>query len=51
MSAKSKTKKTPSTGAISPALLKKYLAAARFIADHLMLKPRGFVFAPHPVVL
>jgi hypothetical protein len=35
---------------MSPALLKKYLAAARFVADHLVLKPEGFVFAPHPVV-
>jgi hypothetical protein len=35
---------------MSPALLKKYLAAARLVADHLVLKPRGFVFAPHPVV-
>jgi hypothetical protein len=35
---------------MSPALLKKYLAAARFVADHLVLKPHGFVFAPHPVV-
>ncbi|HUY36695.1 MAG TPA: DUF1592 domain-containing protein, partial [Pirellulales bacterium] len=36
--------------AMSPALLKKYLAAARRVADHLVLKPQGFVFAPHPVV-
>ena len=35
---------------MSPALLKKYLAAARLVADHLVLKPDGFVFAPHPVV-
>ncbi len=35
--------------AMSPALLKKYLAAARTIADHVVLKPEGFVFAPHPV--
>src|SRR5207302_2323655 len=35
---------------MSPALLKKYLAAARLVADHLVLKPRGFVFAPHPAV-
>lgn len=34
----------------SPALVKKQLAAARLVADHLVLKPRGFVFAPHPVV-
>ena len=36
--------------AMSPALLKKYLAAARHIADHVVLKPDGFVFAPYPVV-
>jgi hypothetical protein len=35
---------------MSPALLKKYLGAARLVADHLVLKPHGFVFAPHPVV-
>ena len=35
---------------MSPALMKKYLAAARLVADHLVLKPSGFVFAPHPVV-
>lgn len=35
---------------MSPALLKKYLAAARLVADHLVLKPSGFVFAPHPTV-
>lgn len=35
---------------MSPALLKKYLAAARHVADHLVSKPHGFVFAPHPAV-
>jgi hypothetical protein len=35
---------------MSPALVKKYLAAARLVADHLVLKPQGFDFAPHPVV-
>ncbi len=35
---------------MSPALLKKYLDAARYVADHIVLKPGGFVFAPHPVV-
>jgi hypothetical protein len=35
---------------MSPALLKKYLGAARLVADHIVLKPHGFVFAPHPVV-
>ncbi len=36
--------------AMSPALLKKYLAAARRVADHVVLLPEGFVFAPHPAV-
>lgn len=36
--------------AMSPALLKKYLEAARRVADHLVLLPHGFAFAPHPVV-
>lgn len=36
--------------AMSEALLRKYLAAARHVADHVVLKPEGFVFAPHPVV-
>ena len=36
--------------AMSPALVKKYLQAAREVADHLVLKPDGFAFAPHPVV-
>ena len=36
--------------AMSTALLKKYLAAARLVADHVVLKPDGVVFAPHPVV-
>src|SRR4029077_13563623 len=35
---------------ISPALMKKYLQAARQIADHLALKPTGVDFAPHPVL-
>src|SRR5207245_1473274 len=35
---------------MSPVLLKKYLAAARLVADHLVLKPEGFAFAPHPAV-
>lgn len=35
---------------MSPALLKKYLAAARSVADHLVLTPNGMSFAPHPVV-
>jgi hypothetical protein len=36
--------------AMSPALLQKYLAASRLVADHVVLKPQGFVFAPHPAV-
>jgi len=36
--------------AMSPALVKKYLEAAREVADHLVLQPEGFTFAPHPVV-
>ncbi len=35
---------------MSPALADKYLAAARDVADHLVLMPQGFVFAPDPVV-
>jgi len=35
---------------MSGALVSKYLAAARLVADHLVLKPQGFVFAPHPAV-
>ena len=36
--------------AMSPALVTKYLEAARRVADHLVLKPAGFSFASHPVV-
>jgi hypothetical protein len=36
--------------AMSPALLKKYLAAARQVADNIVFKPEGFVFASHPMV-
>lgn len=35
---------------MSPALLNKYLGAARQIVEHLVLKPDGIKFAPHPVV-
>lgn len=35
---------------MSPALLKKYLQAAKEVADHLLLKPDGLAFAPHPVI-
>src|SRR5438874_1217559 len=34
----------------SPALVKKYLEAARKVADHLVLTPDGLEFAPHPAV-
>lgn len=33
----------------SPNLVKKYLAAAQLVADHLVLKPNGISFAPYPV--
>ena len=36
--------------AMSPSLVKKYLEAARSVADHLVFKPDGFDFAPFPVV-
>ena len=32
---------------MSPALLNKYLQAAREVANHLVLKPNGLAFAPH----
>lgn len=35
---------------MSPALLTKYLQAAREVADHLYLKRDGFAFAPHPML-
>jgi hypothetical protein len=35
---------------VSPAILKKHLAAARLVASHLVLQPNGFVFAPHQVI-
>lgn len=35
---------------MSPALLRKYLGAARQVVEHLVLKPDGIAFAPHPVV-
>ncbi len=33
--------------AMSPALLDKYLQAAREVANHMVLKPDGITFAPH----
>jgi hypothetical protein len=35
---------------MSPALLKKYLEAARHVTEYLILTPRGIVFAPYPVI-
>ena len=35
--------------AMTPNLLNKYLGAAQFISEHLVLKPNGIAFAPFPV--
>lgn len=35
---------------MSPALLKKYLQAAKEVSEHLLLKPDGLAFAPHEVI-
>ena len=35
---------------MSPALLNKYLEAARKVADHMVLTPDGIDFAPHPML-
>lgn len=35
--------------AMSPALVKKYLDAARSVADHMVFTPDGIAFAPYPV--
>lgn len=35
---------------MSPSLVKKYMEAARHVADHLVLTPTGLDFAPHPVI-
>jgi mono/diheme cytochrome c family protein len=35
---------------MSPALLKKYLEAARHVSEYIVFKPDGFTFAPYPVV-
>jgi hypothetical protein len=37
--------------AMSPALLNKYLKAARDVANHMFLKPEGFTFAPYPMLV
>jgi hypothetical protein len=36
---------------MSPALLNKYLQAARDVANHMVLTPDGFTFAPHPMLV
>lgn len=36
---------------MSPALLNKYLQAARAVADHLVLTPDGIDFAPYPMLV
>ena len=36
---------------MSPALLNKYLLAAREVGDHMVLTPDGFGFAPHPMIV
>ncbi len=36
---------------MSPSLLTKYLQAARDVADHMVLRPGGFDFAPHPMLV
>ncbi|WP_165227883.1 DUF1592 domain-containing protein [Aquisphaera insulae] len=36
--------------AMSPALARKYLEAARRVADHAVLTPDGIAFAPHPML-
>lgn len=35
---------------MSPSLLKKYLQGARDVASHVVLQPKGFHFAPHPMI-
>src|SRR4051794_5277274 len=35
---------------MSPALLNKYLQAARSVGDHMVLTPDGFNFSPHPML-
>ncbi len=36
---------------MSPSLMNKYLQAAREVANHLVLKPSGIAFAPHPMLV
>jgi hypothetical protein len=35
---------------MSPALFAKYMQAAREVSEHLVLKPDGIAFAPHPML-
>ena len=35
---------------MSPSLLKKYLEAAHLVSSYMVLKPKGFEFAPHPML-
>ncbi|HWE97767.1 MAG TPA: DUF1592 domain-containing protein, partial [Tepidisphaeraceae bacterium] len=35
---------------MTPSLVKKYLEAARFVSEHLVLESDGIEFAPHPVL-
>jgi hypothetical protein len=37
--------------AMSPALMTKYFQAAREVSNHLVLKPDGLAFAPHPMLV
>jgi mono/diheme cytochrome c family protein len=37
--------------AMSPSLLTKYLQAAREVANHMVFKPQGVAFAPHPMLV
>jgi hypothetical protein len=37
--------------AMSPALLTKYLTAAQDVANHVVFKPDGLAFAPHPMLV
>jgi hypothetical protein len=37
--------------AMSPSLFTKYLQAAREVANHMVLKPQGIAFAPHPMLV
>jgi hypothetical protein len=37
--------------AMSPSLFTKYLQAAREVANHMVFKPQGIAFAPHPMLV